>query len=102
MELHDLWNLAAALAVGLLLGGGYFGGLLWTVQSLPTSRRPALLFVVSWFLRTTVLLAGLWLVTNGDWRRSVAALAGIIVVRTWLIRRVRRAEERQVGGVTFS
>lgn len=92
MQTSELWELAAALAVGLLLGVCYFGGLLWTVHLLPTSRRPALLFLGSWFLRTAVLVTGLWLVTAGDWRRPVAALVGILAIRIWLVHRVRRAE----------
>lgn len=76
----------------LLVGGGlgfiYFGGLWWTVRKLPRSRRPHLLTLVSLFVRSGFVLAGLLLVARtGRWPSIVAALLGMIAVRWFLIRR---------------
>jgi F1F0 ATPase subunit 2 len=88
--------LAGALAAGLALGGAYFGGLWWTVRRLPGSRSPAVLTLASFLARNALAAAGLWLATAGDWRRLAAALAGMLVVRTVLVRRLGPA--RTEGG----
>jgi F1F0 ATPase subunit 2 len=80
--------LALSLAAGLALGAMYFGGLWWTVRRLPAARRPALFTLGSYLGRNALAAAGLWLVMAGDWRRLAAALAGMLLVRLVLVRRL--------------
>ena len=82
-----LW-LAIALVVGLVLGVAYFGGLWLTVKRLPTSRRPALLFLGSFLARTALVVAGIYLVMDGRWERVALCLAGLLVARAVLTRRL--------------
>ena len=65
-------ELGAALLAGGGLGGFYFAGLWWTVRKLPTAQSPALLSLGSFLLRTTVVLAGFYLVM-GDRAKAKAA-----------------------------
>lgn len=88
-------ELAASALAGALLGLFFFGTLWATVQRLAGSGHPATLMVTSFVLRVSVLMAGLMLITAGDWLRLLAALAGVLVARWILIRRVRPV--RQVG-----
>lgn len=83
---------------GLLLGGIFFGGLWWTVRKGVTSRRPALLFVASFVLRTSIVLAGIYLVGRESgpqtWKPLLLCLLGFIVARfivTWLTRNTAEA-----------
>ena len=73
--------LITALAAGIVLGLFYFGGLWWTTRRLLTASNPILLSLGSFFIRTTMVLAGLYLVMAGDWLRLTASLAGMIMVR---------------------
>jgi F1F0 ATPase subunit 2 len=87
----DFLSLAGALAAGLALGAMFFGGLWWTVNRGLSSAQPALWFFVSMTVRMGLILAGLYLVGHGDWRRLVACLMGILVARMTVNRMTHRA-----------
>ena len=88
--MNDILPLALPLLAGLLLGAVFFGGLWWTVQKGVTSERPALWFVGSMLLRTGIILAGFYLVSQGDWTRLAACVIGFLIARVivmkWLTR----------------
>jgi F1F0 ATPase subunit 2 len=79
--------LLLALALGLLLGGVFFGGLWWTIARAIASRHVARWFFVSLLLRVGVVMLGFTLVARGSWQRLVVCLAGFIMARlivTWV------------------
>lgn len=84
--MNEWLTLAWALVAGLLLGTIFFGGLWWTVREGMTSKRPALLFLGSMLLRTGVVVAGFYLVTNGHWQQLLACLFGFAVTRLLVTR----------------
>jgi len=69
------------IAVGMLLGAVFFGGLWMTVQQMQRARRPGLLFVGSVLVRTATVLAGIWYFAAGDAKSMVACLLGFVGVR---------------------
>jgi F1F0 ATPase subunit 2 len=79
--MSDTLTLAWALGTGMVLGAVFFGGLWWTVREGVACRRPALLFLGSFLLRTGVALAGLYFVAGGHWRRLLAGLLGFVIAR---------------------
>ena len=82
-------TIAVALVAGLTLGALYFGALWQTLARLPGARSPALLMVASLVGRMAVMLAGLFLLARwGGWLALGCALAGVVVARTLLLRRV--------------
>ena len=83
--------LAAALA-GMLLGGFFFGGLWWTVRKALSSGQAALWFSGSFLARTAVILAGIYFVAQGDWRRMAGCVAGFLGARLLVIRFTRLKE----------
>lgn len=79
--------LGLAGVAGLIMGAIFFGGLWWTVRKGVSSKRPALWFLGSFLLRTGVVVAGFYVVSDGDWQRLLACLFGFAVSRfivTWL------------------
>jgi F1F0 ATPase subunit 2 len=88
--------LALALAAGVLLGSFFFGGLWWTVQKGVTSERPALWFLGSLLARTSLILAGFYLVSQGHWSRLAMCLVGFLIARLIVVHRLtqRTAEEQ--------
>ena len=80
-------QLVLALVTGGLLGLVYYGGLWWTVNRLQTTLQPGLLFAASFLVRTTLVIAGLLFMSQGDWLLIVVALIPFIVVRIVLTRR---------------
>ena len=66
---------------GVLLGVFFFGGLWWTVRRGLSSKRPALWFIGSLLLRTSIVLAGIYLVSGGHWDLMLACLLGFVIAR---------------------
>ena len=89
--MSEILALALALFTGALLGAIFFGGLWWTVQRGVTSERPALWFLGSLLLRTCLILAGFYLVSQGHWSRLVVCLLGFLIARLIVVRRLTRA-----------
>ena len=77
----DVLPLIAAWGAGAALAILFFGGLWWTVPRGMASPRPALWFAISLLLRVSMVLGGVYLVGQGDWRRMVACLAGFAMTR---------------------
>jgi F1F0 ATPase subunit 2 len=89
MTMDELLFLAPALVAGLLLGTFFFGGLGWTVIRGVSSERPALWFFGSMLLRTSVTLAGFYIVGREDWQRWLLCLLGFVLARLvvkWMTR----------------
>ena len=80
------WLLPWRLLAGALLGAFFFGGLWWTVQKGVASERPALWFLGSLVLRTGVILAGFYFVSQGHWSRLVACLLGFLIARVLVVK----------------
>ena len=89
--MSDILALALALLAGALLGAFFFGGLWWTVQKGVTSERPALWFLGSLLLRTGTVLAGFYFVSQDHWSRFLACLAGFVIARVIVVKRLTRA-----------
>jgi F1F0 ATPase subunit 2 len=84
--MHETLSLVLALVTGVLLGGIFFGGLWWTVRKGVSSKRPALWFFGSLLLRTSITLAGFYLIGRGHWERLLACLFGFIIARFIVMR----------------
>jgi F1F0 ATPase subunit 2 len=83
--------LFVAFFVGMGAGVFYFGGLWWTVRRLPSARQPALLTFGSFLARTGLSLVAFYFASGGHWQRILASLLGFIIVRVFLVRRIRSA-----------
>ena len=87
--MNETLTLATALAMGIVLGAMFFGGLWWTVRKSVSSKQPALLFLGSLLLRTSIVLAGFYFIARGHWERLLVCLLGFVMARlivTWLTR----------------
>lgn len=92
MTMNDGWNLTLPWAAGVLLGAVFFGGLWWTVRKGLSSQHPALWFLGSQLLRTSVTLSGFYLIAGGRWERLMACLVGFISAR-FIVARVTRSRD---------
>ncbi len=64
---------------GIGLGVIFYGGLYITVSRGLLSQHPFLWFSSSLLLRGSLVLTGLYFVSNGEWQRIVACMAGFVV-----------------------
>jgi F1F0 ATPase subunit 2 len=91
--MNEILSLAPALVAGVLLGAMFFGGLWWTVQKGVSSARPARWFFGSLVLRTSMTLAGFYVVSDGHWERLLMCLFGFTIARLIVTRLTRLAEK---------
>ena len=82
-------QLLLAAGAGTGIGLVNFAGLWHTLQRLPHAQRPAPWLLGSLVVRLAFVLTGLYLIGGDHWERILAALAGILVVRTVIVRCIR-------------
>ena len=87
--MNPLVALTLALGAGMGLGLFYFGGLWLTVRRLPTRGYSVPLFLVSFVVRTAVVVVGFYFVMGDRWERALVCLVGFILVRQLLVSRLR-------------
>ena len=81
-------SLFLAFLAGAVLGLLYYGGLWLTIQRLPKASLPGVLVAMSLFLRLGLVLVAFYLVMGGRWERLLACLAGFLLARVLLVRRL--------------
>lgn len=91
--MNEILSLAPALVAGMLLGAMFFGGLWWTVRKGMSSTRPARWFFSSLLLRTSLTLAGFYVVSDGHWEKLLVCLLGFTIARLIVTRLTRLAEK---------
>lgn len=84
--MNEVLTLLLVIVAGFVLGMLFFGGLWWTVHKGLSSTRPALWFFGSLVLRTTIVLAGLYVVARDDWQRVMFCLLGFLIARVIITR----------------
>jgi F1F0 ATPase subunit 2 len=77
------------LLAGVTVGMMFFGGLLWTVKKVSSSKHPGLLFAGSLLLRIGLALIAFFFIGGGNWQRLVVCLIGFVLGRM-LIKRFSR------------
>jgi F1F0 ATPase subunit 2 len=87
----DIGPILAALAIGIVLGVLFFGGLWWTVRRGLTAANPALWFGVSALSRMAITLSGLYYVARAGWPSLLACLCGLLIARVATTRLTRIA-----------
>jgi len=91
--MNETLTLVLVLVTGVFLGAVFFGGLWWTVQKGVSSKRSVLWFFASLLLRTSIALAGFYLVARGHWERLLVCLLGFLIARLVVTRLTRAAEQ---------
>jgi F1F0 ATPase subunit 2 len=90
--MNEIFLMMPALVAGMLLGAMFFGGLWWTVRKGVSSTRPALWFFSSLLLRTSLTLAGFYVISNGHWEKLLVCLLGFTMARPIITRLTGLAE----------
>jgi F1F0 ATPase subunit 2 len=80
---HELQRLLAALVFGVILGGGYFGALWWTLRRLPGKQHAGRWLATSFLLRLAVTVGAFYLLL--PWGAGALA-AGFLLARFFWLR----------------
>jgi F1F0 ATPase subunit 2 len=89
-DMTDALVLMASLAAGAILGIVYFRGLWQTVLRLPDSKRPVWSMSWSYVARVAIVMVGFYFIMQGHLERLAMAMAGFILARQILVRRLGR------------
>ena len=89
-----LYYILSFLAGGLL-AVCFIGGLWVTVSKMTVSKRPYLLAVSSFVLRTALVISGLYLLLQAGWQYMFAGLIGFVVARTITTSRLSMYDEHK-------
>ena len=80
-------SLVLSFIAGMGLGLIYFGGLWLTLKHLPHYKRPILMTMASFLVRTAVVLLGFYLLVKGNHLdRLLVAVVGFIIMRIIVVR----------------
>lgn len=88
----DSLSIIAALVAGAMAGLVFFAGLWITLTRLLTSQYAAAWIFLSFLLRTTIVLLIFYVAGAGSWERLLACLAGFVLTRAILVRRLHFPE----------
>lgn len=92
--MNDFMMIILSLAIGAGLGIFYFGGLWLTLKKLPSSGNPYFLTLGSFFGRTVLSLSVFYLISRGgQWERLLISLFGFIMMKVFLVFRLRPHKE---------
>lgn len=82
-------SLFGAVTAGCLVGGLFFGGLWWTVQQLAHTKHVSVMMVVSFVLRTAVMLGVGYAVCGDDFLLLSGYVGGFIISRSLILRKLK-------------
>ena len=82
----EVTQLVISLAVGVVLGMAYFGGLWWTVARLDRVHKPALFFLFSLTIRLACLLSAYFLILQLGILPLMFSLVGLLLARIVVLR----------------
>jgi F1F0 ATPase subunit 2 len=78
---YKIFSFVMPFFAGVFVSLLYHIGLWWTVKALPSSQRPALLSIGSFYIRMGITLFVFYLVMNNSWERLAVCLLGFLVVK---------------------
>jgi F1F0 ATPase subunit 2 len=84
--LNSMWLALGAFATGGLLGAFFFIGLWWTVKTRLANRTPVPWFAGSLILRTSLILAGFYLISAEGWQGFMPCALGFFTARVTIVR----------------
>jgi F1F0 ATPase subunit 2 len=91
--MSEIILLILSFAGGMALGAFYFMNLWRTVKKLTDDNSRDSGFVLDFFVRTGVVLAGFYIIMSGRWERMALAIFGFIVMREIIKRVIGRCRE---------
>ena len=86
---------AISLVAGIVMGIYYFGGLWFTVRSLPGAEQPLKLLFWSFLARSLPIFAVIWFAAKMHVTFLFFILAGFFLVRFCITRKIRPLTSRQ-------
>ncbi len=84
-KMIEIIDMGEAIAGGFFLGLFFFGGLWFTVVKSLVSKKPWIWFLISMLLRTSITLAGFYVIAGTSLKRLLFCSGGFIAARILVI-----------------
>ena len=84
--MNIILSITLSFLAGIALGYLFFWGLWKTVEHMPHVNNPYLWIFASFFIRTTIVLLGFYLLLQIQWQLIAVALFGFIFARILVMR----------------
>jgi len=88
-------ELTLAFLTGIVLGIIFFGGLWLTIRWAMNSKNPGIWFLLSMLSRTAIVVVGIFVITHGEIGEVLLCMAGFILTRIFLSRRLDLSTYKQ-------
>jgi F1F0 ATPase subunit 2 len=99
--MNEISLLMLAGVAGAVLALFFFGGLSWTIAKGISSRHPALWFVCSLPIRSSVVMAGFYFIYSNHYERLLCCIVGFVAAGpliTWLMPTPSRVKAFETRG----
>jgi F1F0 ATPase subunit 2 len=98
--LSEALTLAWVCLAGGALGAMFFGGLWWTVRKGVSAKQPAVWFLGSLLLRTSIAMVGMYLLSRHHAARLPPCLLGFALASFVVLRITRPSVESRTNSVS--
>ncbi|RFS20183.1 ATP synthase subunit I [Chitinophaga silvatica] len=75
--MYNIFVFIAGIAIGIL----FFGGLWWTTRKALTSKKPAILFAISFVVRLGITILLFYALSGGHWEELLVCFGGFLLGR---------------------
>ena len=79
--MNEIVTITMVFLGGAVLGILFFGGLWFTVKKSVIAKRPALLILISFFVRIAITVIGFYVLGGDNWQNILLCLFGFIAAR---------------------
>jgi F1F0 ATPase subunit 2 len=86
--MDEIITLVLSFSLGVGLGVFYFGGLWLTTRRIPGSRRPALMTLGSFAVRSVICLLGFYLIVGNGLTALLISIAGFVLTKIVVVHRL--------------
>jgi F1F0 ATPase subunit 2 len=95
MTTSDILYFILAFIAGMALGMFFFGGLWFTIKKAVNTKKPAIWFFISFFLRVSVVLIGFYYISPVGWQALIICLIGFIIARFLVTKLTKSIDKKQ-------
>jgi len=79
--MNNFLYMVIVFSTGVLLGTLFFGGLWFTIRKIVESKIPAVWLAISFVVRASITLTGLYFIAGTNWRGLFSCLFGFVIAR---------------------
>ncbi len=93
---NQVFSSSLVLLTGVMLGLSFYSGLWWTTHKVIGDAWSPWWFIASFIVRTSVVMAGFYLVAGPNWRNLLICLCGFLIARLMVALSLRSMANKDI------